>query len=166
MGTAGVASGETNVGMRYINGLIGVALLFVAGSHVGKTDAIIWLPIYGAGAVIALSSLKTRMPDWMVWACAVAAAGMMFAYFSLFFQIAPHLRGDWIMQGHACSNLLIAAFCMIPVLSEYSRRMKVRQESRDSRVGREESVSDFSLRRLLSRFLPDRSPEQIRKPTA
>ena len=61
---------------------------------------------------------------------------------------------------------------MIPVLSEYSRRMKVRQESRDSRayrdsrVGREESVSDFSLRRLLSRFLPARSPDQIRKPTA
>ena len=152
--------------MRYVNGLIGVALLFVAGSHVGKTDWIIWLPIYGAGAVIALSSLKARMPDWMVWACAVAAAGMMFAYFSLFFQIAPHLRGDWIVQGHACSNLLIAAFCMIPVLSEYSRRMKVRQESRDSRAGREESVSDFSLRRLLSRFLPDRSPDQIRKPTA
>ena len=158
--------------MRYINGLIGVALLFVAGSHVGKTDWVIWFPIYGAGAVIALSSLKVRMPDWMVWGCAVAAAGMMFGYFSLFFQIAPHLRGDWIMQGHACSNLLIAAFCMIPVLSEYSRRMKVGQESRDSRAhrdsraGREESISEFSLRRLLSRFLPDRSPDQIRKPTA
>lgn len=155
--------------MRYVNGLIGVALLFVAGSHVGKTDWVIWLPIYGAGAVIALSSLKAQMPGWMVWACAIAATGMMFGYFSLFFQLAPHLRGDWIVQGHACSNLLIAAFCMIPVLSEYSRRMKVKQDARTFGV-RRRSTSDFSLRhflsRLLPRLLPDRSPDQIRKPTA
>ena len=150
--------------MRYINGLIGVALLVVAGSHVGKTDWLIWLPIYGAGAVIALSSLKAQMPGWMVWACAVAATGMMFGYFSLFFQIAPHLRGDWIVQGHACSNLLIAAFCMIPVLSEYSRRMKVKQDARAAR-GRRQSIAEFSFRRVLSRLLPDRSPDQIRKST-
>ncbi len=151
--------------MRYVNGFIGLALVLIAYLHVGDTDWGIWLPVYGAGGVIALSSLKSEMPDWMVWTCAVLATGMMFGYFSLFFQYAPHLRGDWITQGHACSYLLLAGFSMIPVLSEYSRRMKVRQESRAGDAHRF-SAPDISLRRLLSRFAPDRSPDQIRKPTA
>ena len=142
--------------MRYVNGLIGLTLVLVAWSHVGEADWVIWLPVYGAGAIIALSSLKAEMPDWMVWACAIATAGMMFGYFSLFFQYAPHLRDDWITQGHACSYLLLAGFCMIPVLSEYSRRMKVMQESR-ARRARRETTSEFSPRRLLSRFVPARS---------
>ena len=150
--------------MRYVNGLIGLVLLGVAFSHVGTTDWLIWLPVYGAGAVIALSSLKARMPDWMVWTCAIVATATMFGYFSLFFQIAPHLQGDWISRGHACSNLLIAAFCMIPVLSEFSRRMKTED---DAPYGSPfESTSEFSLRRFISRFVPDRSPEQIDKPIA
>lgn len=115
--------------MRFVNGLAGMALLVIAFNHVGEPDWEIWLPVYAVGSLIALSSLKPGLPVWVVWACAACATAAMFCYFALFFQIAPHLRGDWISQGHASTNLLVAAFCMIPVLAEFSRRMKAGPEA-------------------------------------
>lgn len=115
--------------MRFVSGLAGLALLVIAFNHVGEPDWETWLPVYAVGSLIALSSLKTGMPMWLVWACAACATAAMFCYFALFFQIAPHLRGDWISQGHASMHLLVAAFCMIPVLAEFSRRMKAGPEA-------------------------------------
>ena len=153
-------------GMRYVNGLAGLVLLIIALSYLDERDWATWLPIYGFGALVAFSFLKTRMPVWATWICAAAATGATFSYFAFFFQIAPHLRGDWIAQGHACSSLLLAAFCMIPVLAGFSRRLKAGPEAQTAAV-----QSGWRLRtwlsRRLARLAPRRSPtpHQIRPTT-
>ena len=48
----------------------------------------------------------------------------MFCYFALFFQMVPHLRGDWISMGTSAMYLVAAAFSMIPVLANFSCRLK------------------------------------------
>ena len=148
--------------MRYVNGLAGLALLAIAWSSIGEPDWRIWLPVYGFGSIIALSALKARMPIWLTWLCAAGAAGATFAYFSLFFQIAPHLRGDWISQGHACAHLLVAGFCMIPVLAEFSRKLKLGPEAEAASASTRLPLG-ATLSRVLSRFDPRRSatPQEL-----
>ena len=110
--------------MRYFNGLVGVALLVLVMIHLGSEDWALWSPIYAVGALVALMSLKPQMSLWMAWSGAIIATATMFVYFAFFFQMVPHLRGDWVAQGHECIYLFIAAFCMIPVLSDFSCRLK------------------------------------------
>ena len=110
--------------MRYVNGLIGVALFVLALSYLNETDLAPWSLIYGYGALVALLSLKSRITDRVAWIGAIGATVAMFWYFALFFQMVPHLRGDWIAQRHESIYLVAAAFCMIPVLSNFSCRLK------------------------------------------
>ena len=110
--------------MRYVNGLIGVALIVLALSYLSETDAVPWSLIYGYGALVALLSLKSRITYPVAWIGAIGATVAMFCYFALFFQMVPHLRGDWVFQGHESIYLVAAAFCMIPVLSNFSCRLK------------------------------------------
>ena len=151
--------------MRLVNGMAGIALLVIAFNQLGEPDWEIWLPAYAVGSLIALSSLKPRLPAWVVWVCAAAATGAMFCYFSLFFQIAPHLRGDWIAQGHTSTNLLVAAFCMIPVLAEFSRRLKAPEG--DVARGAVGQGLWRSATRLAARLVPRRlrAERQIRQTT-
>ena len=145
--------------MRFVNGMAGLALLVIAFNQVGERDWEIWLPVYAVGSLIALSTLKSRMPVWVLWCCAAAATGAMFCYFSLFFQIAPHLRGDWISHGHSSTNLLVAAFCMIPALAEFSARMKAEPEAEAARGVAGQRLWRFPSR-IIARFAPRRSPAQ------
>ena len=110
--------------MRYVNGLIGVALLVLALTYLNEADSVPWTLIYGYGALVALLSLKTRITERVAWIGAIGATAAMFCYFALFFQMVPHLRGDWVFRGHECIYLVAAAFCMIPVLSDFSCRLK------------------------------------------
>lgn len=110
--------------MRYVNGLIGVALLVLALSYLNETDSVPWSLVYGYGALVALLSLKPRITERVAWIGAIGATVAMFCYFALFFQMVPHLRGDWVFRGHECIYLVSAAFCMIPVLSNFSCRLK------------------------------------------
>ena len=110
--------------MRYVNGLIGVALLVLALTYLDEADSVPWSLIYGYGALVALLSLKTRITEQVAWIGAIGATAAMFCYFALFFQMVPHLRGDWVFRGHECIYLVAAAFCMIPVLSDFSCRLK------------------------------------------
>lgn len=110
--------------MRYVNGLIGVALLVLAVTYLDEADSVPWSLIYGYGALVALLSLKTRITEQVAWIGAIGATAAMFCYFALFFQMVPHLRGDWVFRGHECIYLVAAAFSMIPVLSNFSCRLK------------------------------------------
>ena len=110
--------------MRYVNGLIGVALLILAFSYLSKDNSAPWSLIYGYGALVALLSLKSRITNPVAWTGAIGATVAMFCYFALFFQMVPHLRGDWIAHRHESMYLVVAAFCMIPVLSNFSCRLK------------------------------------------
>ena len=110
--------------MRYVNGLIGVALVVLALRYVGETDAVPWSLVYGYGALVAFLSLKSRITYPVAWIGAIGATVAMFCYFGLFFQMVPHVRGNWLTLGHECMYLGSAAFCMIPVLSNFSCRLK------------------------------------------
>ncbi len=110
--------------MRYVNGLIGVALVVLALSYLSQADSARWSLIYGYGALVALLSLKSRITYPVAWIGAIGATAAMFCYFALFFQMVPHLRGDWIAHRHESIYLVAAAFCMIPVLSNFSCRLK------------------------------------------
>ena len=110
--------------MRYVNGLIGVALIVLALSYLSENDSAPWSLIYGYGALLALLSLKSRITYPVAWIGAIGATVAMFCYFALFFQMVPHLRGDWIVHRHESLYLVVAAFCMIPVLSNFSCRLK------------------------------------------
>ncbi len=110
--------------MRYVNGLIGVALIVLALSYLDEADSARWSLIYGFGALTALLSLKSRITPVVAWLGAIGATVAMFCYFALFFQMVPHLRGDWIRHGHESMYLVAAAFSMIPVLSNFSCRLK------------------------------------------
>ena len=109
--------------MRYVNGLIGVALIVLALSYLSENDSAPWSLIYGYGALVALLSLKSRITYPVAWIGAIGATVAMFCYFALFFQMVPHLRGDWIAHRHESMYLVVAAFCMIPVLSNFSCRL-------------------------------------------
>ena len=110
--------------MRYVNGLIGVALLVLALGYLNEADSAPWSFIYGYGGLVALLSLKSRITGRVAWIGAIGATAAMFCYFAMFFQMVPHLRGDWVYRGHECIYLVAAAFCMIPVLSNFSCRLK------------------------------------------
>ncbi len=110
--------------MRYVNGLIGVALIVLALSYLNENGSAPWSLIYGYGALVALLSLKSRITLPVAWMGAIGATVAMFCYFALFFQMVPHLRGDWIAHRHESLYLVVAAFCMIPVLSNFSCRLK------------------------------------------
>ena len=110
--------------MRYVNGLIGVVLIVLAFSYLSKDNSVPWSLIYGYGALVALLSLKSRISNPVAWTGGIGATIAMFCYFALFFQMVPHLRGDWIAHRHESMYLVVAAFCMIPVLSNFSCRLK------------------------------------------
>ena len=145
--------------MRYVNGLIGLWLVALALMYIGQDDWALWTPIYGTGALIALLTLKPQMSLWMVWSCAIIATAAMFFFFAFFFQMAPHLKGDWFSQGHESLLLLISAFCMIPVLSEFSCRMKT-EESELKRATAKKPMHTVLQSLLRRNHRPD-----VRQPT-
>ena len=115
--------------MRYVNAVIAVALLLLA---VLKLDDPPGAAMFLFGALIAAVSLKHWLSTWSVRVLAFLAAGTLFCYFGQFFYIVPHLQPSWywVWQGDAleATALLLSGFAMIPVLSEYSCRMKATRE--------------------------------------
>ncbi len=110
--------------MQYLNGTVGLILVVLTILQFDNPDRAPW--IYAIGAILALCALKRGLTLWTVRVLAVATAAVMFFYFAGFFTMAPRLQADWYWHSAAfdAGGLLVAAFAMIPVLSEYSCRMK------------------------------------------
>ena len=111
--------------MQYIHGFIGCVLVLLALIHIPFPEPFAWLP-YSVAAVLALITLKSELSLPVSRVLAIATAGMMFFLFALFFLVAPTLKADWYMTqyGWAAVCLILSAFMMIPILSEYSCRLK------------------------------------------
>lgn len=126
-------SGETDSGeirgrfgyMQYIHGFIGCVLLVLALIHIPFPEPLAWLP-FSAAAVLALITMKSEISMAISRVLAIFTAGMMFFFFALFFLAVPGLEADWYMTqyGWAAVSLILSAFLMIPVLSDYSCRLK------------------------------------------
>ena len=111
--------------MLYLSGLIGCVFLLIASLHVPHPTPFAWVPYLGAGA-LALIALKREIGDGVVRALAVVTTLTMFFFFAGFFMVVPKLAADWYQhqEGWAAVCLLLCAFAMIPILSNYSCRLK------------------------------------------
>lgn len=114
--------------MQYVNAFIAVVFLGLAVllRHDPGEAAMFTL-----GAVLAAIAFKHWLSTWMVRMLAFMAAVAMFFYFGRFLFLVPTLQPDWYWQPLEVVDavgLLFAGFAMIPVLSEYSCRMKASTE--------------------------------------
>jgi energy-coupling factor transporter transmembrane protein EcfT len=111
--------------MHYIHGFIGLVLIVLALIHVPYPEPLQWLPYTGA-AILALLTLVSDISIPVSRLLAIATAGVMFFFFAAFFLIVPKLTADWYLNpyGWEAVSRILGAFVMIPILSDYSCRLK------------------------------------------
>ena len=121
--------------MQYIHGFIALVLVLLAVIHIPFPEPFAWLP-YSVAAALALITLKSDISIPVSRVLAIATTGMMFFFFALFFLVVPTLKAGWYttQYGWAAVCLLLSAFVMIPILSDYSCRLKA--ECREARAAR------------------------------
>lgn len=118
--------------MQYVNGVAGIVFLVLAALHYDQPDALWWLPGFGFGALIALTTFRRELDLWLVRVLAVSSVGAMFLYFGSFFNLELYSHENWYQQEGSlhCMSLLIAGFAMIPLLTEFTWRMKAAADHR------------------------------------
>lgn len=112
--------------MRYVNAITTVALCALALLQLLRLDDPATAFIFAFGAVAAAFAVSRRLPTKVVRLLAFLSAGVMFCYFWQFFSLTPTLPADWYRHSGTLHviGLLFAGFGMIPVVSEYTCRMK------------------------------------------
>ena len=124
--------------MQVIHGAIALVLAVLALLHVPHPTPFIWVP-YALASVLALLTLFHGISPFFSRLLAISATALMFFFFARFFMDVPHLASDWYthQEGWFSVSLLLAAFAMIPVLSDYSCRCKADcREARAAARGR------------------------------
>jgi hypothetical protein len=111
--------------MQYFQALVGVSFVILACLHMPHPSPWLWLP-YAAGAGLAFLTLVPNLSIFVSRILAIAATALMFFFFSGFFMEVPRLESDWYQgqEGWSAVSLLVGAFTLIPVLSDYSCRCK------------------------------------------
>ena len=105
--------------------------------------------MYIIGAALAAIAFKHWLSTWIVRVLAVGTACMLYWFFGQFFLRAEELMPGWYASGDAIPalGLLVGGFGMIPVLSEYSCRMKASGECERARRQFEERKPVFNALR-------------------
>ena len=130
-------------GMQFVNSVIG--LVFVYFVLVPIQDK------WSVGAcliAIVLSILSLRIWTYtaIVSLFAVISSGLMFFFLGYFLNSAPGLDFSGISEKHA--SHLIAAFLLIPIISEFTNQSKADDETNKSRR-ENRSIRKAKLRGLL-----------------
>ena len=110
--------------MSYLNGSIGFGFILLALFHLGVPDASFLVGSYLFGSLLAFVTLVRHLPLNVVRILALVTTAATFFYFIGFFQMAPHLGNGWYAVHTKALGQLLGAFAMIPVLAEYSCRLK------------------------------------------
>ncbi len=110
--------------MSYLNGFIGFGFILLALLHLGVPDASLLIGAYLFGSALAFVTLVRRLPLNVSRVLALVTTAATFFYFIGFFQMAPHLGNGWYAVHTKALGQLLGAFAMIPVLAEYSCRLK------------------------------------------
>lgn len=120
-------------GLRYFHAFVVVTFIILALLHVPHPRPLLWLP-YAAGAVLATLALLPRLNVVVSRLLAIAATALMFFLFAGFFMAVPSLEAGWYQsqEGWATVSRLLAAFLLLPLLSEFSCRCKA--DCRESRA--------------------------------
>ena len=121
--------------MQYFHGFIGCVLALLALIHVPYPAPFAWLP-YAAAAFLGFITIKPELSLGLSRLLAIATAGLMFFFFAWFFLMVPRLEADWYANqaGWFAVCTLLGAFLMIPILSDYSCRLKA--DCREARAAR------------------------------
>jgi len=111
--------------MQYSHGFIGWVLVVLALIHLPYPTPLAWLPYAGA-AILAFITLKSELSLGLSRILAITTAATMFFFFAYFFLLVPKLEADWYTTqfGWAAVSRIVSAFVMIPILSDYSCRLK------------------------------------------
>lgn len=128
--------------MHYVNALIGITFVVIALLHAPHPNPLSWAP-FSVAAILAFITLKTELSIPLSRVFAIATTVMMFFFFAGFFLIVPKLAADWYTHqaGWDAVTRVLAAFAMIPILSDYSCRLKA--ECREAR--RKQGRAFFSV---------------------
>lgn len=119
--------------MQYVYGVIGLTFAVLALLHVPHPSPWLWVP-YAGGACLAFLNLVPNLSVFVARLLAIAATALLFFFFAGFFMEVPKLETNWYQgqEGWSAVSLLVAAFTLIPVLSDYSCRCKA--ECREARA--------------------------------
>lgn len=118
--------------MHYINALIGCSFIIIALFYALHPSPLAWTP-FALAAVLSLISLKADISIAISRVLAVSTTALMFFFFAGFFVLVPKLATDWYtnQEGWQAVCRIFGAFAMIPILSDYSCRLKA--ECREAR---------------------------------
>ena len=145
-------TGKPRGQMHYVNAIISFVLVLAAVVHFDRPAE---SAMFVLGAVLAAIALKHWLHARMVGLLAVITTGAMFFFFASFFRLTPTLQPDWYWQGQQAvhvASLLFAGFAMIPVLTEFSCRMKASEDcpltrrAEVAKVAKEQKSSVASVR--------------------
>lgn len=111
--------------MQYINALIGCLFVVIALVYALHPNPLAWAP-YSAAAVLSLITLKPEISIAFSRVLAISTTALMFFFFAGFFLLVPKLAADWYTNqtGWEAVFRIFGAFAMIPILSDYSCRLK------------------------------------------
>ncbi len=123
--------------MGYLNGFIGFGFILLSLLHLGVPDGNMLIGAYLVGSILAFATLVRSLPRTVVRVLALVTTAAVFFYFIGFFQMAPHLGPGWVAVHTKALGQLLGAFAMIPVLAEYSCRLKAdcREAEEGTRLG-------------------------------
>ena len=118
--------------MQYVNALIGCSFIIIAIFYALHPSPLAWAP-YAVAAALALVSLKPELSLGFSRVLAISTTALMFFFFAGFFVLVPKLATDWYtnQEGWQAVCRIFGAFAMIPILSDYSCRLKA--ECREAR---------------------------------
>ena len=79
-----------------------------------------------AATSLSFLTFIRELPLWLTRVAAVLTVVLMFYFFASFFFLVPSLGADWYRSPGSLTSLsfLLGAFLMIPLMSEYSCRLK------------------------------------------
>lgn len=111
--------------MQIFHGLVGITFAALAVLHVPHPSPWLWVP-YALGAGLAFLTLIPNLATPISRILALATTVLLFFFFAGFFTEVPKLASDWYQsqEGWSAVALLLGAFTLIPVLSDYSCRCK------------------------------------------
>ncbi len=113
--------------MRVVNGAIGciflVLSLFYAGHPEAHTSCQVML---GLATALSFLTFLPSIPIPLARVLAISTVAVMFFFFAGFFTMATEFDSRWYQSTASFEAVafLLAAFCLLAVLSEYSCRLK------------------------------------------
>ncbi|MEM6707934.1 MAG: hypothetical protein AAF648_04045 [Pseudomonadota bacterium] len=111
-----------------VNGAVGSVFILLLVQYLTKAETVNPMCASMLVSATALSALTfvRNLPLWATRLAAIFTVAVMFYFFASFFHLVPSLGEQWYQRADSLVALsfLFGAFCMIPLMAEYSCRLK------------------------------------------